>query len=951
MERLASYQPGGAPVLLDRSGEPFADFAPPERTMVALADLPRHVAEAFLAIEDQRFFDHGGLDWRRVGGAALANVREGGIDQGFSTITMQLARSVFPERLPVERRTLRRKLLEIRVASDIERKYSKHEILELYLNHIYLGNAVHGVGNAARHYFGIEASELTLPQAATLAALARAPGYYDPRRRPDEARRRRNLVLTLMERQQRISPVEAEAARRHALHVTRRGRERSTEAGLAPYAVEQIRHTLEAELGDQLYARPLRIFTTIDSRMQRAAEEELRNQLRSIEKGSYGKFEGPHYKASQRMADGQTPYLQGAIVVMNAHDGDILAWVGGRDFAQSRFDRAALARRQAGSAFKPFVYAAALERGYALSQPLEDAPLSMDMPDGSIWQPHNISKTSEGFLPLRDALVHSNNLATVRLAQTVGLEDVAMLARRAGIDVEAELPSIALGAVNVSPLDLTVAYTTFAAAGKRVRPRMIDRVETADGEIIWYSQVKRRDVIGEETAFLVNHVLSEAVQRGTGREALPKSVDIPVAGKTGTTNDVTDAWFIGYTPELVGGIWVGFDQPRPIVSDATAARLAAPVWARFAERVYAGRRSPGAWERPHNVREYQVDVSTGLVLRKGCDVKARQTRRELFLSGREPASFCPGREPLPRNAFVVEIPRELPTDGIVASLVKAWRRLDQDDAEEDDSVSRPRSVLVGKAVGEEDATGERRDEKAGEDDTTRQKLEEVASRDGQPAHGGASGPRADGADEADGGDDIAMRDAREVGQPLARNDREDTSDIRVRVVPGRDDRRVMRENRAPEKLPPPAATTPGRRSGDPATDRGATGQAPSASDINFSGWWGLATHVEQTSVEAFKGLRLGYRLQLEHNGDRITGRGQKWSENGRVLIGQSRTAISVDGRVRGREIVLRFREQGARRSSGGTFALAWSPDGSTLSGTFDSSAARSRGTVRAIRLQ
>ncbi|HYC57882.1 MAG TPA: PBP1A family penicillin-binding protein [Candidatus Binatia bacterium] len=953
VERLASFQPGGAPVLLDRDGEPFADFAPPERTMVALEDLPPHVADAFVAIEDRRFFDHGGVDWRRVGGAALANVREGGIDQGFSTITMQLARSVFPERLPVEQRTMRRKLLEIRVASEIERAYSKSDILELYLNHIYLGNAVHGVGNAARHYFGIDASELTLPEAATLAALARAPGYYDPRRRPEEARRRRNLVLTMMEKQGHISADQAERARGYALSVVKRARERRTEAGLAPYAVEQIRRTLEADLGEQLYARPLKIFTTIDSRIQRAAEEELRNQLRAIEKGAYGKFEGPLYKPSQRTADGQTAYLQGAIVVMNVHRGDVLAWVGGRDFAQSQFDRAALAQRQAGSAFKPFVYAAALERGYALSQPLEDAPLTMDMPDGSVWTPHNISHRSQGLLPLRAALVHSNNLATVRLAQTVGLEQVAALARRAGVQVEAELPSIALGAVNVSPQDLTAAYTTFAAGGVRVRPRMIDRVETLDGQIIWHSKVRRRQIIDGETAFLINDVLSEAVQRGTGREALPKKVDVPVAGKTGTTNEVADAWFVGYTPELVGGVWVGFDRPRPIVDDTTAGRLAAPVWARVAERVYEGRRTPQRWERPHTVREHWIDPATGLLLRKGCDIGPREPRKELFLAGREPASFCPGKEPLPRNAFVVEMPTELPTDGIVASLVTAWRKL----RDEEKDAGAGGTELVGQP-----ATG------AG--DTEVVVVREATELDARQAKAvrderdtGAAASEARRASE-EPGKKAAGRSAEAVAR-LARN-----GDVRVKVLrdneTGEPAREESTQQRIAESEPlrrgaPGSASEPLAREGDSASEplprdgkersAGEPATGSEAGNLNFSGWWGLSTQVDKSAVEAFRGLQLGYRIQLEHNGDRITGRGQKWTENGRALMGAGRTAIMVEGRVRGNEMVLRFREQGSRRTTGGTFALAWAPDGSTLSGTFDSSAASSRGSVRAIRLR
>src|SRR6185369_2144608 len=382
---LASLQPGGAPVLVDVRGEVFADLAPSHARLVRLADCPEYVAGAFLAIEDKRFFEHHGVDLRRVGGAIVANLRSGSIRQGFSTISMQLARSVFPNRLPVERRTLRRKLLEIRVARAIENTYSKNEILELFLNHVYLGNAVRGIGTASREYFGVDATRLTLEQAAMLAALARSPGFYDPRRHPKAARRRRDLVLHLMQEQGRITREHLELALRAPLSVSARPHQAVLEAGLAPYAVEQIRRTLEAELGEDLYSGPRRIFTTIDSRVQRAAEEELNAQLRSIESGRYGEFDGPAYKAGGRPNGDQTPYLQGAVVVLDANTGNVLAWGGGRDFSQSRFDRAAHGQRQPGSAIKPFVYSVALDKGFALSQRLTDAPLTVALPGGKTW--------------------------------------------------------------------------------------------------------------------------------------------------------------------------------------------------------------------------------------------------------------------------------------------------------------------------------------------------------------------------------------------------------------------------------------------------------------------------------------------------------------------------------------------------------------------------------------
>ncbi|HEY4592508.1 MAG TPA: PBP1A family penicillin-binding protein, partial [Thermoanaerobaculia bacterium] len=560
--KLAVFQPGGAPVLLDRNGEVFADLAPAERAIVPLSSLPSLVPQAFLAVEDQRFYEHRGVDWRRVGGAVLANLRAGGFAQGFSTISMQLARNVFPERISGEEQTTRRKLLEIRVAQEIEHRYSKEEILELYLNNIYFGNRAKGIEAAARQYFGRSAKDLTLAQAALLAALPKAPSHYDPRRHPDEALARRDLVLTLMRDQGRIPRYLAEKAQQEPLEIVEAPRQERTEAGLAPWFVEQVRHELEDRFGPNLYTRPLRIITTLDSAAQRAAEEELRRQLKLVESGELGGFQGPRYAPDAEVSDGGTPYLQGAAVMMDAHDGDVLAWVGGRDFSQSQFDRVVQARRQPGSAFKPFVYAAALADGFVLSQPLLDAPLKVRLSNGQVWQPKNFSERYEGEISMRDALVRSKNVPTVRLADAVGLEAVTQVAHRVGID-EPIAPglAIALGTTAVSPLELTAAYTGFASLGQAVEPRLILRVEDEKGKVIWRSAPRRHSVLDPGVAFLITDVLAESVLSGTGDTIQQTGLKAPAAGKTGTTNEGADAWFVGYTPEIAAGVWIGFDKP------------------------------------------------------------------------------------------------------------------------------------------------------------------------------------------------------------------------------------------------------------------------------------------------------------------------------------------------------------------------------------------------------
>ena len=788
---IAAMRPGGAPVLVDRSGEVFGDLSRSRRRLVRLSEIPDSVADAFLAVEDKRFFEHEGIDWRRVGGAAFANVRNRRISEGFSTITMQLARSVFPERIPVERRTMRRKLLEIRVAREIEKKYSKDEILELFLNHVYLGNGVRGIEAAARHYYGIGAKHLTLAQAATLAALARSPAYYDPRRNPKAAKQRRDRVLRLMQEQGRITAAHLEVAKKSPVTVASRAPSQDDDDVLAPYAVENVRRSVERELGEDLYrsvdGKPLRVVTTLDSRVQRAAEDVLSAQLRDIEAGRYGKFDGPRYKAGSHVTAESTPYLQGAVIVMDARNGDVLAWVGGRDFEQSRFDRVESGRRQAGSAFKPFVLAVALDKGLRLSEEVKDTPLVVRLDGGRTWKPRNVADRSVGSVSLRDALVHSNNLATVRIAEAAGIEDIESLAARAGFGETAGGPSIALGAVTVSPADLTAAYTAFATGGTMVRPRLVDHIESADGSVVWSSSVERRPLVEPDVALLVTDVLVDAVRRGTGRAAVPK-IDrlndrLPVAGKTGTTNDVTDAWFIGYTPELVAGIWIGFDQPRPIVDEATAGRLAAPVFARLAERIYENRRVPESWATPPDV--YEADAA----------------------------------------------PKE-EGPGLVARMSAAWK---------------------------------------------------------------------------------------------------DWKETRRRTASA-----------------PPEHVVTAERNSPPSTQPDDWEREPDTAGIG--GWWTLSTTIDRTSHPSFRGLRLGYRVRFDQHGDRITGRGQKWFENGRAVAGAGRTSIVFDGRIRGREISLQFREHGTSRTTGGTLVLNSTSGSDAWSGSFRSSAADSSGSASARRI-
>jgi penicillin-binding protein 1A len=939
--RLAAYQPGGAPLLLDRNGETFADLTTVEHATVPLGKLPSLVPQAFLAIEDKRFQEHGGIDWQRVGGAILADLRARSFEQGFSTITMQLARNLFPERLPGQQQTLARKLLEVKVARSIERRFSKQEILELYLNHIYFGNRAHGIEAAARQYFSVPATQLTLSQAALLAALPKAPSHYDPRRRPGAALERRNLVLALMQEQGLISRREANAARTEPLGLAPPPRQERVEAGLAPWFVEQVRRELEEHFGSSLYTRPLRIRTTLDSRAQRAAEEELSRQLKLIESGQLGSFDGPGLgpaAAKQTSGQGGPAYLQGAVVSIDPVGGDILAWVGGRDFSQSQFDRVAMARRQAGSSFKPFVYAAALRGGWVLSQPLEDSPLSVRLAGGKIWQPKNFNDRYGGRVTLRESLVRSLNVPAVRLAEAVGLGDVAATARRAGIgEPLPELPAIALGTVAVSPLELTTAYTSFAGLGTGAEPRLILSVEDEDGHVLWKPEPRRHKAVDPGVAYLITDVLGEALERGTGTAALDTGLGgmkIPAAGKTGTTNDGADAWFIGYTPDLVTGIWMGFDQPHPILDDATGGRLAAPVWGRMMQRFYTGRQPPAPWRRPDSVVVRSVDTASGLLLKEGCSPltgTSGASYKELFLANVQPAAWCPGREEMPGNGF--------PT------ARRAAEQRAQVLAEKSEQATRQKEE-------EEKAKKEEQARKSEEDRIARERhdAQERAGREAALRRAEENQKRADLAEAKKEHD---QAEAARRGAAKAELERQARAERAERSRAGRP-RMADPESREGEEVaarPPEPEARPDRRARSTTEPDQTEVEVERAPADDLSGWWGVTNRIDETVYDAFQGLRLGYRIHLEQSGDRITGRGQKWTEDGRSLPAGARTPISVYGTVHGESVTLEFTEQGARRTSSGVFHWRLSPDGSALRGDFTSSAAATRGPSIARRLE
>jgi penicillin-binding protein 1A len=643
---LEDYQPGQTSKLYAIDGRFIAEIGLEKRTLVTIREIPAHVRDAFRVTEDKRFYNHAGVDWVRVFGAVGANVASMSWAEGFSTITMQLARNVFPERISREK-TLTRKLKEAKVARDIEERFEKDKILELYLNQIDLGSGAHGVEAAAQRYFGKSVRDLNIAEAATLAGIPKAPSRYNPRRFPERAIQRRNTVIELMRRNGVISDADASLAKAFPMQLASKA-----DAGeVAPYFVEWVRQTLDERFGAQLYREGLKVYTTLDVGLQSAAERAMENQIRAIEAGRFGPYRGMTFErhvarsGSDENVSPHSPYLQGAFVAIEPRTGAVRAMVGGRDFDDSKFNRAVQALRQPGSAFKPIVFAAGVQNGRSPAYVLSDDPLSLEQRPGESWQPKNYDGTFEGNIPMRRALYQSRNLATIRLGMELGEATVIEQARRFGITSPIPAyPSIHIGAASVYPIEIVAAYTAFATLGTRAEPQPIIRVENTRGEVLWAPEPVRTPVLSQEEAWLMVSMMRDAVTRGTAAGAVAgQGFRIPAGGKTGTTNDGTDVWFIGYTPDLVAGVWMGFDRPQRIKANAQGGSLAAPAWTAFMREVYRRRAAPSDWQQPPGIVERMIDRSTAMLATAYCPPEL--VAQEYFIIGTDPPSECPAHGP------------------------------------------------------------------------------------------------------------------------------------------------------------------------------------------------------------------------------------------------------------------------------------------------------------------
>ena len=620
-DQLRGFRPSEGSRVLDRSGLALGRLSYVRRINVPLEQVPRHVRAAFIAAEDRRFYYHRGVDWRSAGRALARNLAALEVREGFSTITMQVVRSAFLAQLGPDR-TLRRKLIEIELARRLERALTKQQILELYLNLIYLGSGTWGVEAASRDLFGKSVGALTVGEAALLAGLARGPSLYTPRRHPEAARGRRGVVLALMQREGYLGADAVARASREPFRLAGKG---WSPRRVRSQALDAVRAAVDSILGGDLArAGDLVVHTTLDSRAQSAAERAVGDRTAAIERGRSRPPEGRE--------------LQGALVALDPQTGEIRALVGGRRYVQRGFNRALAARRQPGSAFKPFVYAAAMAEGYTPATLVDDSPV--EVVDGPrVWRPVNFDGEYAGVVTLRRALTTSANAAAVRLSRAVGERRVVALARRAGLRGELRpLPSLALGAVEVTPLELTAAYAPFANGGRRVEPSLIRRIEQADGTELWVAPEPQPErVLEAAEAFQVTSMLRSVVDEGTGHFVRELGVRGPVAGKTGTTNNGADIWFVGYTPTIVATVWFGYDVPRRIAPNASGGRLAAPAWAAFYRNGWKERAPAEGWLPPAGLVSRTIDEQTGYLANEWCPT----TRREWLKPGTEPVRFCP----------------------------------------------------------------------------------------------------------------------------------------------------------------------------------------------------------------------------------------------------------------------------------------------------------------------
>ena len=561
--------------VFDVDGKIYSRLAGANRVKVALTEVSPYFVDALLAREDTRFFEHGGIDWRGIARALVRDIMSGSAKEGASSITQQLARNS----LPLGGRTLSRKVLEAMVALRIEKDFTKQQILEAYVNRIYFGAGCYGVQTASLAYFGKDAARLNLSEAATLAGLIRSPNRFSPLKNPEGAAAQRDTVLDRLVELKRITAAQAQDAKltKVTSHPKRMPLIQEN------YAMDAVQRDLNLLLTpEQIDDGGLFIYTTLDPTVQNAATQALETQLARIEHQSGYKHPlKANYRAPEEGEDSSMPYLQGALVAIDNESGGIRALVGGRDYAQSKFNRAlAPANRQIGSSFKPFVYTVAFSHGLLPGAAVSDGPIEPGEIQGAgNWAPGNSDGTYGGVQPVSYGLIHSRNTMSVRVGQLAGLDEVQKVAMTLGLGQNIPHgPAIFIGSFETDLKDLTAAYTVFPNAGIRKQAYIIERIDDADHNPIYRAAHVSVPAVDPSAAWMTSQLMEQVLVSGTAASAKSLGFKLPAAGKTGTTNDYKDAWFVGYTNAITCGVWVGFDQPQTIMARGYGAALALPVW-------------------------------------------------------------------------------------------------------------------------------------------------------------------------------------------------------------------------------------------------------------------------------------------------------------------------------------------------------------------------------------
>lgn len=630
---IRSIEPPRKTVVYAATGDTIKEFYREKRTIVPLSKIPTRLQQAFLAIEDKRFYNHYGVDPIRIIKTIWVNLTTN-TRPGASTLTQQLAKNVFLD----NEKTYTRKIKEVILAIQIEQTYSKDEILEMYLNEVLFGNGVYGVQEAANHFFNKDVWDLNDAEMTLIAGVPNRPSTFSPFRHLDRAYERRRIVLISMVANGSLTSDEASIVNETPVEVIDSRGNRRARDKQGSYFIEEIRRQIEARYGyDGLYTDGLKVTTTMIPQYQQWMDEAAESHLLKME--AENDFEMTRARFDSLSADGQRPatieYLQSASVLIDTRTGAVLALYGGRSYDDYKFNLAIQANRQPGSIFKPIVYLTALEHGYTPSSLLLDSPVVIDT-GVSLWRPKNFNNKFMGQISLRYGLSRSKNVVTAKLINDFGVGPVLAQARRLGI--KTELPAVhalALGAGEVNLFEMVSAYAAFANHGVRVEPYFITRVETADGEILEENMIQQSEVLDAATAYMMCDLMTSTLEEGTARGARWRGFTKTGAGKTGTYNNYTDAWFVGFTPSYAAGVWVGFDKKVSMGKRGTGSHMAMPIWADYMGKITGGKPDE-PFTRPKGIVDRLVCLRSGMLATTNCD----STKTEVFLEDNFPQRTC-----------------------------------------------------------------------------------------------------------------------------------------------------------------------------------------------------------------------------------------------------------------------------------------------------------------------